>query len=113
MLLDWNDVFGLGTFLAVSDREFDFLTLGERLEAGTLNGAEVNKYIGTGFLLDKAKTLGLVKPLHSAFSCGHALVSLFASNNKPGPYQAFQLEVLRLLMTNTTRNKEHFEMEHK
>ena len=64
-----DDVLGLRTFLAVCDREFYLLAVGEGFEAITLNCAEVNKDVRPIFLSDKAVPFGFVKPLHGARNC--------------------------------------------
>lgn len=64
-----NDVFRLRPFLAVSDGKFYFLTICQRLEAITLNSAEVYKDIRPIFLCDKSVALGLIKPLHGTRYC--------------------------------------------
>ena len=64
-----DDVLGLRTFLAVCDREFYLLAVGEGFEAITLNCAEVNKDVWPIFLSDKAVPFGFIKPLHGARNC--------------------------------------------
>jgi hypothetical protein len=65
---DCDDIFGLRAFLALCNREFDFLTFGERLEAVTGDIAVVCEYVGARFLLDKAKALGFVEPFYGTGS---------------------------------------------
>jgi hypothetical protein len=56
--LDRYDVLRLGALLAFRNGEFDLLAFSERLEAVTLDSAEMRKYVGAVFLLNKAETLG-------------------------------------------------------
>jgi len=44
-------------FLTLGHSELNPLTFNQVFETGSGDGAEVSKYIGTGFLLDKAETL--------------------------------------------------------
>ncbi len=69
---DRDDVLSLGTFLALGDRELDFLAFGQGFEARTGDGAEVGKYVRTIFLLDEAKTFGFVEPFDGAGNSGHS-----------------------------------------
>ena len=68
---DRGYVLGLRAFLAIGDSELHLLTVSECLEPIALDGAEVNKDIGAAFALDKAESLGLVKPLNGAGFCRH------------------------------------------
>lgn len=66
MYLKYNDVFSLGTFLALRYSELYALTFHQSFEASARDGAEVCKNIGTRILLDEAEALGFVKPLNGA-----------------------------------------------
>ena len=70
-VLEGNYILCLGTFLAISDSELDFLAVRQSLEALAFDGAEMDEDIRAIFALDKAETLGLVKPFNSAGCCRH------------------------------------------
>jgi len=70
-VLEGNYILCLRTFLAISDSELDFLAVRQSLEALAFDGAEVDEDIRAICSLDKAKTLGLVKPFNSAGCCRH------------------------------------------
>jgi len=59
-----NDVRSLETLRSLDHVERDALTLGERLEAGSLDRREVNEHVLAAFLGDETETLRLVEPLH-------------------------------------------------
>ena len=61
-----RNVLGCGTLLAFNDVEFDLLTLGQRLEALALNGAEMDEHVATVATLDEPKTLGIIEPLYGS-----------------------------------------------
>ena len=65
--LDFAYVRRLGPFLSFCNIETDPVSLGERFKTITLNFREVNEHIRSIVLLDKPKTLRVVKPLHSTF----------------------------------------------
>ena len=65
LLLD--HVCGLKSFRTFSNIEFDVVAFGQRLEAFALDSRVVDEYIITTVMLDKAKALGVVKPLY--FAC--------------------------------------------
>ena len=77
-VLDRNYVLSLGTFLAIRHVELNFLAIGQSLEAIALDGAEMNEHIGAIFTLDKAETLGFVKPFNRT-SCLRHNVYLYRS----------------------------------
>ena len=68
-LRDYNDIFSLRAFLTLSDFELDFLTLGQRLEACTLNCAEMCKHVWTRFLCNESIAFGLIEPLNCSAYC--------------------------------------------
>ena len=70
-MLERNNVLRLGAFLAISNGELDLLAVGKRFKAVALNRAEVNEHIGAIFALNKAETLGFVKPFNSTSCCRH------------------------------------------
>ena len=70
-VLERDYILCLRAFLAVSDSELDFLAVGQSLESVALDRAEMHKDVRAIFTLDKAETLGLVKPLNSAGCCRH------------------------------------------
>jgi len=69
--LDRCDVLCLWAFLTVGDGELHFLAISEGFEAIALDCAEVYEHVGAVFALDKAESLGLVKPLNGAGFCRH------------------------------------------
>ena len=52
---DYDDIFGLGAFLPLRDREFDLLAFDQRFESVTCDVAEMGKYVRAGFLREEAK----------------------------------------------------------
>jgi hypothetical protein len=70
-VLDRNYVLSLGTFLAIRYVELNFLAIGQSLEAIALDGAEMNEHIGAICTLDKAETLGFVKPFNCTCCLRH------------------------------------------
>ena len=81
--LDRYDVLSLRALLTLRDRELDLLALDQRLEAVTLDRAEVCEHVWARFLGDEAKTLGLVEPFHGSGSCGHSISRLIKVKNDP------------------------------
>lgn len=75
--LDRYDVLGLRAFFTLSNSELYSLAFCQSFETVALDGTEVCKNIGTGFLRDKAKAFALVKPFDST-GCGvsHNLLNL-------------------------------------
>ena len=69
--LERDYILRLGAFLAVRHSEFDLLAVGKGFEAIALDGAEMNEDIGAIFTLDKAESLGFVKPFNSTSCCRH------------------------------------------
>src|SRR5262245_28239221 len=65
-----NNVGSLETLGPLDHIELHLLTLGQALEALSLDGGEVDEDILAPFLLDEAVTLGVVEPLH--FSSSHS-----------------------------------------
>ena len=45
--LDWSDILGLRTFLALSYREFDLLSFSQSFEACALDCTEMCEYVGS------------------------------------------------------------------
>ena len=82
IMLDRRDVLGLGTFLALGDREFDLLAFGQSAEAGAVDSAEMREYVGSGFLLDETKSLGFVKPFYFAGRLVRHVFVPFEKNKK-------------------------------
>lgn len=70
--LDRDDVLCLGTLLALCHSELDPLAFSQGLESIAGDSAEMRKYVGAGFLLYKAKTLGFVEPFNGSGSCRHS-----------------------------------------
>lgn len=66
-----DNILCLGAFLPVRDIELDLLAVCKGLETITLDGAEMDKNIGAVFTLDKAESLGFIKPFNSASCCRH------------------------------------------
>src|SRR5262245_42869009 len=58
------DVAGLQALRTLHDLELDSLSLGERLEALSLNRGEVHEHVLAAFLRDEAEALRIVEPLH-------------------------------------------------
>src|SRR3990172_10365215 len=73
-----GDVCRLRSLGAFRDLELDALALLQRLEAFRLDGAEVDEYIRSAFLGDKAIPLRVVEPLHSTLSQLRLPPSLYA-----------------------------------
>jgi hypothetical protein len=71
-LTDYSYVAGLGTFGAIGNFKFNFVTLFKGFEPFPLNGGVVNKYVFAAFNLDKSKTLSVVEPFDS--SCHWSLL---------------------------------------
>src|SRR5688572_2760570 len=90
--LEFQDVGGLRTFLAVQDFELHFLALGQRLETVGLDGGEMDEDILTVLPLDETVSFGVVEPLHLSRwhrgaipPCrGDSAVGCFASVPDPG-----------------------------
>ena len=72
-VLERDYILCLRTFLAISDSELDFLAIGQGFEAVALDGAKMDKDIRAILALNKAETLGLVKPFNCACCCRHIL----------------------------------------
>src|SRR3972149_697491 len=62
--LDLCHIGRLGTLGPRGHLELDLLSFLQALEPVALNGGVMDKYVFPGLLLDKAKTLCVVKPLH-------------------------------------------------
>jgi hypothetical protein len=62
-------VLGLGAFLALTDGELDFLSFSQSLEAGALNGAEMDENVWAVFALNEAEAFGFVEELDSSCDC--------------------------------------------
>src|SRR5262249_26337778 len=75
------DVRGLQTLRALHDLELHRLTLGEAAETIHHDGGVVDEHVRRPLARDEAKTLRVVKPLHSAlFHCDS-----FGSGARIGP----------------------------
>jgi hypothetical protein len=61
----------LGSFLALYDVEFDFVTFFQALISVELNCAVVHKHVRTVVSADEAITLRVVEPLDLAFVLSH------------------------------------------
>jgi len=72
--LEADDVGGLQALRPAGDFELDGLSFVQRLVSVRLNGGEMNKDVFAGLPLNKAKSLGCVKPLHN---------TLFFQSNYP------------------------------
>src|SRR5437773_1771368 len=66
-----RDVSGLWTFLPLDNLELDAIAFRERLEAASLNGAEVDKDIWPSLSRDEAVALGVIEPLHGTLETCH------------------------------------------
>ncbi len=73
-LSDRDDILCLWALLAISYGKFNLLPIGQRAKAIAFDSAEVNKDIWTTFLLDKAVSLALVKPLYGTGYCRHTYI---------------------------------------
>jgi len=72
------NVLGLWPPVALLYFKAYLVTLIESLETVTANGGIVNKKIRTIFLLNKAKSLSIIKPLHNTISqCVYILLNLY------------------------------------
>lgn len=65
--LSLDHIAGLEPFGTLGDLELDVIALGQRLEPIALDRGKMNEHVVAAFLLDEAKALGVVKPLHFAF----------------------------------------------
>jgi len=111
MQLQNYDVLCLQAFLAFGNVELNFLTFEQSLEARTADGAEVSKYVGARFLLNKTKTFSFVEPLDRTSCCRHNYKSYKFKSIKEPEDQAPRLEVLLLLMKKQDEVlKRNFEM---
>src|SRR5215470_11173041 len=66
--LDLTDVGGLEPLRTPAHLELDPVTLGQTLESGSLNGAEVHEHVLATLLRDETEPLRIVEPLHAALS---------------------------------------------
>lgn len=66
--LDDNDIFGLRTFLALSNGELDLLSFDESFETRSDDRAIVGEHVGSGILFDETETFGLVEPFNGSFN---------------------------------------------
>jgi len=62
---------GLRTFLSLNDVKFHFVPFFQALVSIELDGAVMNKHVGSVVPADKAITLRVVEPLHFAFVLSH------------------------------------------
>ena len=67
--LEWSDVFRLRAFLPLGHFHGYFLAFLKRASPRAIDGAEMYEYIFAAFLLDKAETLLVVKPLYCTLNC--------------------------------------------
>jgi len=77
-LLNRYDILCLGAFIALSNSELDFLAFSQRFVSVACNSAEMRKYVGSGFLLDEAKTFGVIEPFYSSSSSRHSHNPIFS-----------------------------------
>jgi hypothetical protein len=61
----------LRSLLTLDDLELDAITLGEGLEAASLNGAEVNEDVRASLAGDETVPFGIIEPLHGAGETSH------------------------------------------
>jgi hypothetical protein len=69
------------------------LAFSQSLESITSDCAEMRKYVGAGFLLDKAKTLGFVEPFNGSGSSRHSHILFLSLVNmalNQGPWALVQ-----------------------
>src|SRR5438477_1855804 len=66
-----RDVCGLWTLLPLDNLELDAIAFSERLEAATLNGAEVDEDVRPSLAGNEAVALGVIEPLHGALETCH------------------------------------------
>src|SRR5262245_43095883 len=66
--LGFPDVRGLQALGTARHLELDPVTLGEALEALSLDGAEVHEHVLAALLSDEPETLRVVEPLHCSLS---------------------------------------------
>src|SRR5690242_14099953 len=80
-----SDVGGLWTLLPLDNLELDAIAFRERLEAASLNGAEVDKDIRTSLARDEAVAFGVIEPLHGTLETCHEpyLFELFPRSSPP------------------------------
>jgi hypothetical protein len=65
-LTDYSYVAGLGTFGALGNFKFNFVTLFKGFEPLSLNGGVVDKHVLVAFHFDKSKALLVVEPFDSS-----------------------------------------------
>ena len=68
---DFCHVRSLRSFLALHNFELDFIALGERLESGSTNCAEMHKNVRASLTRNEAKSLGVVEPFDRASDACH------------------------------------------
>jgi hypothetical protein len=94
-VLKWNYVFCLRAFLAIRYVEFNLLAVGQSFEAIALDGAEMNEYIRAIFSLDKAESLGFVKPFNSTCCLRHNVYLYCLRRHVQAPFHLIIIYGLR------------------
>jgi hypothetical protein len=70
VLSDFRHVCGLGSFLSLYDFELHFVPFGERLEAGSTDGAEMDENVRASLSRNEAKAFGVIEPLYrTSYPC--------------------------------------------
>ena len=104
------DIRRLEALGSLGDVKFDEITFGQRLKAFGLNRREMDKNIFAIVLLDKAKPLGVVKPLNSSF-CQRTSPPFYivncTSDRKKGKNQKFRFLPYRLFRPIVQETKQH------
>jgi hypothetical protein len=68
---DFSHVRSLRSFLSLYDLELDFVALGERLESGATDRAEMDKDVRATLSRNEAKSLGVVEPFDRSSDACH------------------------------------------
>jgi hypothetical protein len=82
-LRNFDDVTGLGSFLALDNFELDLVSFSQALIAFRGNRAVVYEYIRTVFTADKSVTFRVIEPLHSTFQTFHLQSSSVRACGEP------------------------------
>jgi len=85
--LDFADVLGFQTLLALGHVKLDAVSLVQGLIAISLNRGEVYEYILAPVLGNETKTLLVLKPFHSSLCHAATTFLLIKFNNIPGAFR--------------------------
>src|SRR5688500_1377925 len=97
-LTDLRYVGCLRSFLSLHDVELHFVPFGERLEAGSTDGAEMDENVGASLSRNEAKSLGVIEPLYrTSYPC-HLTIPLDSkrANDPASPEEGKLCATIRL-----------------